>query len=80
MDKKMAQNLLKQLNKKTKKEWTLQDIKSLAKGFSAVDIYDADRTEKLIKKVADAAGIKLSGSKLQKVKKKVSDKLSSMKK
>ncbi len=80
VDRKKAGDLLNKINKKSKKKWTLQDMKKMTQGYSSVDVYDDKRMEELIKKVANAAGVKMNEQKLDQVKKQVLNKVSQMKK
>lgn len=75
MNGKMANDLLNKLNKKSKKKWSMEELKSLTQGYSGVDLYDPERTESLIRRVAEAAGVDLSDSKVDKVKKELYNKL-----
>jgi len=68
-------DLLKKINKKSKKKWNMKDIKSLAKGYSKKDLKDDKKLKNLIKKVSKAVGIKLSDKQISSVKKQVHEKL-----
>lgn len=80
VDRKKAGDLLNKINQKSKKKWTLQDMKKMTQGYSSVDVYDDKRMEDLIKKVANAAGVKMNEQKLDQVKKQVLNKVSQIKK
>lgn len=68
-------NILKKINKKSKKKWKMSDIKSLAKDYTKKDLKDDQKLKKLIKKVSKAVGIQLSDKQLSSVKKQVHDAL-----
>ncbi|MFF0827036.1 stage VI sporulation protein F [Brevibacillus sp. NPDC003359] len=68
-------SLLKTINKKSKKKWTMGDIRSLAKDFSMKDLRDEKKLSELIKKVSKAVGVKLSDKQMSSVKKQVHDRL-----
>lgn len=68
-------DLLKKINKKSKKKWKMSDIKSLAKGYSKKDLKDDKKLKSLIKKVSKAVGIKLSDKQISSVQKQVHEKL-----
>jgi hypothetical protein len=71
-----ADDLLKKINQKSKKNWKMSDIKSLAKGYSKKDLKDDKKLQELIKKVGKAVGVKLSDKQISSVKKQVKDRLS----
>ena len=75
MEKKDIGNLMKNLNKKSNKEWDMNKVKSLAKGFTVKDLKNDEKMAELIKKVAKSVGVSLSDEKLEKVKSKVSKKM-----
>lgn len=75
MDKGKTSNLLKKVNKKSKKKLNMGDIKSLAKGYSKKDLKDDKKLKELIKKVSKAVGVKLSDKQISSVKKQVNEKL-----
>jgi len=68
-------DLLKKINRKSKKKWKMSDIKSLAKDYSRDDLKDDKKLKKLIKKVSKAVGIQLSDKQVSSVKKQVHDAL-----
>lgn len=68
-------DLLKKINKKSKKKWKMSDIKSLAKGITKKDLKDDKKLGDLIKKVSKAVGVKLSDKQISSVKKQVHEKL-----
>ncbi|WP_409178448.1 stage VI sporulation protein F [Brevibacillus fortis] len=68
-------DLLKSINKKSKKKWTMGDVRSLAKDFSMKDLKDDKKLSELIKKVSKAVGVKLSDQQMSSVKKQVHDRL-----
>lgn len=70
--------LLGRINQQGKKQWNYNEIKSMAKGVSSFDYHDDEEMEKLVKKVADAAGVKLSPNALNHVKNQVNKKVSQM--
>jgi uncharacterized protein YpuA (DUF1002 family) len=63
---------LEQLNNKSGKKWSMDDIKSLAKGFSKKDLQNDKKLEELIKRVGKAAGVNLSNKQVDSVKKQLS--------
>ncbi|KQL49098.1 hypothetical protein AN963_04815 [Brevibacillus choshinensis] len=68
-------DILKKINKKSKKKWKMSDIKSLAKDYSKKDLKDDQKLKNLIKKVSKAVGIQLSDKQISSVKKQVHDAL-----
>ncbi|MFG0216729.1 stage VI sporulation protein F [Brevibacillus porteri] len=68
-------DLLKSINKKSKKKWTMGDVRSLARDFSMKDLRDDKKLSELIKKVSKAVGVKLSDQQMSSVKKQVHDRL-----
>ncbi|MGN7468734.1 stage VI sporulation protein F [Brevibacillus sp. SAFN-007a] len=68
-------DLLKKINKKSKKKWKMDDIKSLAKGITKKDLKDDKKLADLIQKVSKAVGVKLSDKQIASVKKQVHDRL-----
>ncbi|MFS0554186.1 stage VI sporulation protein F [Brevibacillus sp. 179-C9.3 HS] len=68
-------DLLKTINKKSKKKWSMGDIKSLAKNFSKKDLKNDKKLSELIKKVSKAVGVQLSDQQMSSVKKQVHDRL-----
>lgn len=68
-------DILKKINKKSKKKWKMGDIKALAKDYSKKDLKDDKKLQKLIKKVSKAVGIQLSDKQISSVKKQVHDAL-----
>jgi len=64
-------NMLKKINEKSKKPWSMDKVKSIAKGYSKKDLNKGKNLESLIEDVAKAAGIKISDEKLANVKDKV---------
>ncbi|WP_400163997.1 stage VI sporulation protein F [Brevibacillus sp. TJ4] len=70
-----ADDLLKQINQKSKKKMTMGDIKNLAKGYSKKDLKDDKKLQELIKKLGKAVGVQLSDKQISTVKKQVKDRL-----
>lgn len=70
-----ADDLLKQINQKSKKKWKLNDIKQLGKGYSKKDLHNDKKLLELIKKVGNAVGVKLSDKQIDTVKKQVKERL-----
>lgn len=68
-------DLLKKINKKSKKEWKMSDIQSLAKGYTKKDLKNDKKLKDLIKKVGKAVGVKLTDKQISSVKKQVNEKL-----
>lgn len=75
MGKEKTSDLLKKINKKSKKKVNMSDIKSLAKGYSKKDLKNDKKLSELIKKVSKAVGVKLSDKQISSVKKQVHDRL-----
>ncbi|WNC17053.1 stage VI sporulation protein F [Brevibacillus brevis] len=65
--------LLKKINKKSKKKWKMSDIKSLAKNYSKKDLKDDKKLKNLIKKVSKAVGVELNDKQISSVQKQVHD-------
>jgi len=68
-------DLLKKINKKSRKKLNMNDIKSLAKGYSRKDLKNDKKLKELIKKVGKAIGVKLSDKQISAVKKQVRERL-----
>lgn len=63
MDKKLVNELLNKLNSKSDKQWSLNELKKMSSGIKAEDLKDESKAQELIKKVAQAAGKKISNDK-----------------
>ena len=70
-----SNDLLRRINQKSGKKLSMNDIKSLAKGYSKSDIRNDKKLDELIKKVGKAVGVKLSDKQLSTVKKQVKERL-----
>lgn len=70
-----ASDMLRTINKKSKKQWKMSDIQSLARDFSKNDLRDDKKLSELLKKVSKAVGIQLSDQQMSSVKKQVLDRL-----
>ena len=68
-------DLLRQINKKSRKKLKMNDIKSLAKGYSKKDFKNDKKLDELIKKVGKTVGVKLSDKQINTVKKQVKERL-----
>ncbi|USG63718.1 stage VI sporulation protein F [Brevibacillus ruminantium] len=68
-------DLLKKINEKSKKNLSMDDIKSLARGYKKKDFQDDQKLKELIKKVGKAVGIPLSDDQISKVRKEVKNKI-----
>jgi uncharacterized protein YpuA (DUF1002 family) len=75
MAREKSNDLLKQINNMGKRNWSMDEIKSIAKGYSQKDLKNEKKLDELIKKVSKAVGVQLSDKQLSSVKKQVHDRL-----
>jgi uncharacterized protein YpuA (DUF1002 family) len=59
---------LKQLNNSSGRKWSLDEIRSLASGFTRQDLRNDKKLEELIKRVGKAAGVNMTNEQVDIVK------------